>query len=155
LALQALVGRRLDPTHPGVLSLGWTRAGSAENVIPEVAKAGGTLRALKPEDREPLREAASEIVATTARVHGCAARVEVTEGEPATVNDAVIASAAHSLAPEPGFELVPPLISCGSDDFGFYSRLAPTLMVLLASTAPPAPAGCPCTTRAFCPRRWL
>ena len=46
VALQTLVSRRLDPTHPGVLSIGWTRAGSAENTIPESAEAGGTLRAL-------------------------------------------------------------------------------------------------------------
>src|SRR3712207_5135699 len=62
VALQALVSRRLDPTRSGVLSVGWTRAGSAENVIPERAEAGGTLRALNPEDREPLREAAREII---------------------------------------------------------------------------------------------
>ena len=41
VALQALVGRRPDPTHPGVLSIGWTRTGSVENVFPEVAEAGG------------------------------------------------------------------------------------------------------------------
>jgi amidohydrolase len=131
VALQALVSRRLDPTHSGVLSVGWTRAGSAENVIPERAEAGGTLRALNPEDREPLREAAREIIETTARAHGCAASVAITEGEPATVNDAAIASAVHALAPEAGFELAPPMRSCGSDDFGFYGRLAPTLMVFV------------------------
>ena len=137
VALQSLVSRRLDPTHPGVLSVGWTSAGSAENVVPEVAEAGGTLRALKPEDREPLREAVREVVGSTARAHGCAARVEVTEGEPATINDATIAAAARALAPEAGFELAPPLISCGSDDFGFYGRLAPTLMMFVGLAGAP------------------
>jgi amidohydrolase len=131
VALQSLVSRRLDPVHPGVFSVGWTRAGSAENVIPETAEAGGTLRALEPEDRAPLREAAREISEATARAHGCAASVAITEGEPATVNDASIASAVHALAPEAGFELAPPMRSCGSDDFGFYGRLAPTLMVFV------------------------
>ena len=45
VALQSLVSRRLDPMHPGVLSIGWTRADSADDVIPERAEAGGTLRA--------------------------------------------------------------------------------------------------------------
>jgi amidohydrolase len=89
VALQSLVSRRLNATPPGALSIGWTRAGSAENVIPEVAEAGGTLRTLEPEDREPLREAAREIVETTARAHGCFARVEIIEGEPATPPEAV------------------------------------------------------------------
>jgi amidohydrolase len=137
VALQSLVSRRLDPMHPGVFSVGWTRAGSAENVIPETAVAGGTLRALAPEDRVPLREAALEIVEATARAHGCVARVEVTEGEPATVNDPTLAAAARALLPEAGFEPAPPLRSCGSDDFGFYGALAPTLMLFVGLDGAP------------------
>jgi amidohydrolase len=131
VALQALVSRRTDPTHAAVFSVGWLRAGSAENVIPGFAEAGGTLRALHPEDRDPLREMAREIVANTARAHGCSGRVEVTAGEPATVNDSALAKAARSLLPEAGFGLAPAMRSCGSDDFGFYGRVAPTLMLFV------------------------
>ncbi|HWS80069.1 MAG TPA: M20 family metallopeptidase [Rubrobacter sp.] len=131
VALQSLVSRRLDPTHAAVFSVGWMRAGSAENVIPGVAEAGGTLRVLDPEDREPLRKIAREIVDNTARAHGCAARIEVTEGEPATVNDPALAEAANSLLTEAGFEPAPPMRSCGSDDFGFYGRTSPTLMLFV------------------------
>ena len=131
VALQSLVSRRLDPMHPGVFSVGWTHAGSAENVIPETAEAGGTLRVLEPEDRAPLREAAREIAKATARAHGCAAKVEFTEGEPATANDYALAASARTLLPGAGFGLAPPMRSCGSDDFGFYGRLAPTLMVFV------------------------
>jgi amidohydrolase len=137
IALQSLVSRRLDPMHPGVFSVGWTRAGSVENVIPELAEAGGTLRALEPQDRGPLREAALEIVETTARAHGCTARVEVTEGEPATVNDDALAATARALLPEAGFELAQPMRSCGSDDFGFYGQLAPALMVFVGLDGAP------------------
>src|SRR5215208_6218446 len=137
VALQSLVSRRLDPMHPGVFSVGWTRAGSVENVIPETAEAGGTLRALEPEDREPFREAAREIVDATARAHGCVASVEITEGEPATINDATLAASARALLPEAGFELAPPMRSCGSDDFGFYGHLAPALMVFVGLDGAP------------------
>jgi amidohydrolase len=140
VALQSLVSRRLDPTHAAVFSVGWLRAGSAENVIPGVAEAGGTLRVLDPEDREPLRRMAREIVENTARAHGCTARVEVIEGEPATVNDPVLADTAHSLLPEAGFEPAPALRSCGSDDFGFYGRTSPTLMLFVGiKDAPSTP----------------
>ena len=108
VALQSLVSRRLNPMHAAVLSVGWLRAGSAENVIPDAAEAGGTLRTLNPEDREPLRKMAREIVEITARAHGCVARIEVTEGEPA-----------------------PAMRSCGSDDFGFYGHTSPTLMLFV------------------------
>jgi amidohydrolase len=137
VALQSLVSRRLDPMHPGVFSVGWTRAGSVENVIPEMAEAGGTLRALEPQDREPLRAVARETLEATARAHGCIARLEITEGEPATVNDPALAATARALLPEAGFELAPPMRSCGSDDFGFYGRLAPTLMIFVGLDGAP------------------
>jgi amidohydrolase len=131
VALQSLVSRRLDPTHAAVFSVGWMRAGSAENVIPGVAEAGGTLRALDPADREPLRKIAREIVENTARAHGCTVRVEVIEGEPATVNDPALAEAVRSLLPEADLEPAPPMRSCGSDDFGFYGQTSRTLMLFV------------------------
>jgi amidohydrolase len=137
VALQSLVSRRLDPTHAAVFSVGWVRAGSAENVIPGVAEAGGTLRTLDPEDREPLRSVAREIVENTARAHGCTARVEVIEGEPATVNDPALADTAHSLLTEAGFEPAPQMRSCGSDDFGFYGLTSPTLMLFVGLEGAP------------------
>ncbi len=120
VALQSLVSRRLNPMHAGVFSVGWTRAGSAENVIPIRAEAGGTLRALESEERKALREAARELIDNTARAYGCVAEVEVTEGEPATVNDPRLAEATRTLLPRADLELAPAMRSCGSDDFGFY-----------------------------------
>jgi amidohydrolase len=137
VALQSLVSRRTNPTHAAVFSVGWLRAGTAENVIPAAAEAGGTLRALEPEDRAPLRKMASEIAENTARAHGCGARVEVTEGEPATVNDPALAAAARTLLPEAGFGPAPAMRSCGSDDFGFYGRTFPTLMLFVGLEGAP------------------
>jgi metal-dependent amidase/aminoacylase/carboxypeptidase family protein len=79
----------------------------------------------------PLQTAAREVVENVARAHGCVARIEVTEGEPATVNDPALAEEVRSLLGEAGFDLAPAMRSCGSDDFGFYGRLAPTLMVFI------------------------
>jgi amidohydrolase len=137
VALQSLVSRRLDPMHAAVFSVGWVRAGTAENVIPDVARAGGTLRVLDPEDREPLREKALRIVETTARAHDCTASVEVTQGEPATVNDGILAGVARSLLPEAGFGPAPAMRSCGSDDFGFYGDTSPALMTFVGIRGAP------------------
>jgi amidohydrolase len=137
VALQSLVSRRLNPMHAAAFSVGWLRAGSAENIIPDAAEAGGTLRALDPADRQPLRKMAREIVENTARTYGCAARVDVTEGEPATVNDPALAEAALTLLPEAGFEPAPAMRSCGSDDFGFYGQTSPTLMLFVGLEGAP------------------
>jgi amidohydrolase len=151
VALQSLVSRRLDPMHAAVFSVGWMRAGSAENVIPGVAEAGGTLRVLDPAEREPLREMARGIVEHTARAHGCAATVEVTEGEPATVNDPGLAEEARSLLPEAGFELGPAMRSCGSDDFGFYGLTLPTLMLFVGLEGAPGTQSVPLHHARFLP----
>lgn len=137
VALQSLVSRRSDPMHAAVFSVGWLRAGTAENVIPGTAEAGATLRALDPGDRESLLRMAREIVTYTARSYGCSASVEVTKGEPATVNDPTLARLARSLLPAAGFELAPAMRSCGSDDFGFYDRLSPTLMLFVGLEGAP------------------
>ena len=151
VALQSLVSRRLDPMRAAVFSVGWLRAGSTENVIPNLAEAGGTLRALHPEDREPLMRTACEIVESVARTHGCGARVEVTRGEPATVNDKALAAAARSQLPEAGFDLAPPLRSCGSDDFGFYGGVAPTLMLFVGLKGAPGTPDVPLHHPRFLP----
>jgi metal-dependent amidase/aminoacylase/carboxypeptidase family protein len=126
-------------------------AGSAENAIPNAAEARATLRALEPGDREPLREMAREIVENTARAHGCVARVEVTEGEPATVNEPAQAEAARSLLPEAGFELAPAMRSCGSDDFGFYGLVSPTLMLFVGLGSAPGTSDVPLHHPRFLP----
>ena len=151
VALQSLVSRRLDPTHAGVFSVGWTRAGTAENVIPASAEAGATLRVLEPADREPLREAACDLIEATARAHGCVATVEVTEGEPTTVNDPALAERARSLLPEAGFDIAPAMRSCGSDDFGFYGRLAPALMMFVGLKDSPGDGNLPLHHPRFLP----
>ncbi|HET9927340.1 MAG TPA: M20 family metallopeptidase [Rubrobacter sp.] len=153
VALQSLVSRRLDPTHAAVFSVGWIRAGSAENVIPAAAEAGGTLRALDPTDRQPLRKIAREIVENTARAHGCTARIEVTEGEPATVNDPALAKVARSLLYEAGSEPASPMRSCGSDDFGFYGQKSPTLMLFVGIKDAPDTPNVPLHHPRFLPPR--
>jgi metal-dependent amidase/aminoacylase/carboxypeptidase family protein len=137
--------------HAAVFSVGWLRAGTTENVIPDVAEAGGTLRVLNPEDREPLRETALRIVETTARAHGCTASVKVTQGEPATVNDEVLAGAVRPLLPEAGFEPAPAMRSCGSDDFGFYGNTSPTLMMFVGIKDAPGTPNVPLHHPRFLP----
>ena len=79
------------------------------------------------------------------------ATVEVTEGEPATVNDPAPAQRARSLLPQAGFALAPPMRSCGSDDFGFYGRIAPTLMMFVGLEGGPGTQDLPLHHPRFLP----
>jgi metal-dependent amidase/aminoacylase/carboxypeptidase family protein len=69
-------------------------------VIPDRAEAGGTLRVLQPDARDPLLEATREVIEHTARAHGCTARVQVTE--PPVVNDTALARKVRALLPRAG-----------------------------------------------------
>ena len=140
VALQTLVSRTVDPLHSAVLSVTRLMAGSAENIVPEEARAAGTLRALQPEDRPRLKQRLLAIVEHVAAAHGCSARVELTEGEPAIVNDPDLTARVRPLLAAAGTAVAPPMRSCGSDDFGFFGATARLLLLFVGfEPAPGAP----------------
>jgi amidohydrolase len=121
VAAQTLVSRTVDPLHSAVLSITQLAAGTgAENVVPDEAVAGGTLRALHPGDREALQRRLADLVEHTGRAHGCRARMEITSGEPAIVNDPSLTAGVRPLLRAAGCAAAAPMRSCGSDDFGFF-----------------------------------
>jgi amidohydrolase len=136
LALQQIVSRRADPTHAVVVSVGTLEAGQAPNVIPPAAVARGTLRALDQSDRAGLHKALHEIVEYTCLAHGCRGSVTMDEGEPALVNDEALTTASWPWLREAGFAVDTSFRSCGADDFSYYARSAPTLMLFLGTGSP-------------------
>jgi amidohydrolase len=131
VSLHHLISRRVDPLDSAVLTIGRLDAGTASNVIPPVARAYGTIRALDPADRKRLREAASEVVAHTAAAYGCTGTLELEENEPALHNDPRLSSAI--LPTVTGLGLSPDEVfrSCGSDDFAHYSEALPSVMLFV------------------------
>ena len=55
-ALQLIVSRRLNPATPGVITVGTINAGTASNIIPDRARATGTIRAVDSESRALMHE---------------------------------------------------------------------------------------------------
>ncbi len=133
LAAQQIIGRHTDPTHAVVVSFGILEAGHAANVIPGTARARGSLRALDEADRPDLHKSLNEIVEHTCRAHGCRGSVTIVEGEPALVNDGALATASWPWLRQAGFTVDTQFRSCGADDFSFYARSAPTLMIFVGS----------------------
>jgi amidohydrolase len=131
VALQARVGRAIDPLHPAVLTVGVLEGGGAGNVIPDRARALAALRAHRPEDRLALRRLVEEVAAGVASAHGCRAIVALEPGEPALENDPAIVARARELLAGAALEPAPEWRSCGSDDFAFFSALAPIAMAFV------------------------
>ena len=86
VALQTLVSRQLDPFDHAVISLTKLEAGSAFNVIPDIAKVGGTLRTMKKTTRKDFLQQIETVAQTAARVTGCEVSMEVRPGYPPTIN---------------------------------------------------------------------
>jgi amidohydrolase len=133
LAVQQIIGRHTDPTHSVVVSVGVLEAGHAANVIPGTARARGSLRALNEADRPQLHKSLTEIVQHTCGAHGCRGSVTIVEGEPALVNSGPLTQASWPWLRQAGFSLDTGFRSCGADDFSYYARSAPTVMIFVGS----------------------
>jgi amidohydrolase len=131
VALHARLGRLIDPLRAASLTVGVLEAGSAENVIPERARARAALRAYERQDRQALRALVEEVALGVAAAHGCRATVELAVGEPALENDPRIAERGRELLALAGLRGAPPWRSVGSDDFAFFGELAPVAMAFV------------------------
>ncbi|MEU9485006.1 M20 family metallopeptidase [Streptomyces decoyicus] len=133
VALQTLVSRGTDPMSAVVLSVTTLSAGSAANVVPGIAVARGTVRAMRTADREAVQARLVEVASLAARTQGCTAGVEFVHGEPVLENDASLAAAATPLLGESGLRVSPDLRSAGSDDFSYFSQRHPSLMLFVGT----------------------
>ena len=139
VSLQQIVSRNVSPFEPVVVTTGQVRAGTANNVLPRTAVFSGTVRTLTAKMREYCRGRLIEIIETTARAYGCKASVRWTEGYPATVNDAALASRVLEIAKGAfGAERVSvtPTPTMGGEDFAYYGQHVPTCFYLLGLLPP-------------------
>jgi amidohydrolase len=127
-ALQTIVSRETDPGDPAVVTIGSFHAGSAANVIAGTAELTGTLRSLKPETRQHLRDALARMAAGIGALHRAAVTVTFETGTPPLVNTPEMAAlAAAAAADVVGTERVVGLKSTnmGGEDFAFYLERVP------------------------------
>jgi metal-dependent amidase/aminoacylase/carboxypeptidase family protein len=78
----------------------------------------------------------TSIAEHTAAAYGCTARVRIVDGEPALRNDSGLAVAAAELLVARGYPLVTDFRSFGADDFAYYCRAVPALMVFVGVDGP-------------------
>ena len=86
VAAQSVVARSMDPIETAVDSLCRFHAGSAGNVIPEVAELNGTVRTFKPAVQDMVEARLGAIVRSIAEAHGAKAELAYSRGYPPTIN---------------------------------------------------------------------
>ncbi|TCK19940.1 M20 metallopeptidase family protein [Pseudonocardia endophytica] len=132
-AIPDVVRDTVDPMHPSVVTLGILRAGTAPNVLAETAFTHGTIRTYRSRDRELLFDGLRRLATGYAAAHGLTAEVTYSPVEPPMANEPGLTAAVRARLEESGFVLAPEFRSCGSDDFAFYSAVAPSTMIFLGT----------------------
>ena len=139
-ALQMFVTRRIDIFDPTVITITKLISGTAYNVIPEVARVEGTIRALSDRTRRNVHDGIRRVAEGIASAHDMSAEVIVELGYPVTVNDAPSADFALDIASSivgEGKTARMPTPIMGAEDFSYVLEKLPGAMVFLGGT----PAG--------------
>ncbi len=114
-----------------VVSVGRIIADGATNVIPDRVSAEGTIRTFDEEERERLHTLIRGNARRVEERYGVQVEVDINRGYPSVVNDVMLSYEAMIIAADEGVavrELQPiPM----AEDFGYYTRLYPSLFYRL------------------------
>jgi amidohydrolase len=139
-ALHQIVGRRVNPLHPAVLTIGQIHGGHAGNVIPDHINFSGTFRSLHPEVHEEIRTRMDQIIRQTAEAWGATARFTLKQATPVLTNNSELISQSRVI-----FEEASPYIklieinepSMGGEDFAEFLHDIPGCLFRLGTGSSP------------------
>lgn len=136
-ALQAFITRRVEIWDPAVITVTKLIAGTATNVIPEVARIEGTIRAMSAATRKKVHDGLKRVAEGIAAAHDMEATVEVELGYPVTVNDEPSADfaldVAEAIVGNKAAVKMPHAVM-GAEDFSYVLEKKPGAMVFLGGT---------------------
>jgi hippurate hydrolase len=142
-ALQTLVSRNTDPQEAAVVSVTRFHAGHADNVLPETAVLGGTVRTLTPVLQDALEEGLRRICAGIEATYHVRIDLRYNRGYPPTVNapgpTAIATEVARAVAGA-GHVKTDLKPSMGAEDFAYLARVVPACYVWLGNG--PGEGGC-------------
>ena len=132
-ALQTVVSRAIDPFSPAVLSITHAEAGRANNVIPETAVIEGTVRTLRPADREKIRECFHRITESVCAAWGAGCEIDWDSAIAAVINDGRLCDVGREMAAEMGFAVKEQEDTMGGEDFSEFLQNRPGLFVRIGT----------------------
>ena len=138
-ALHTMMSRRIDPAEHAVLTVGRIRAGEVDNVIPEIAEIGGTIRTLSEQTRSTLQVEAKRVCEHIAASYGCTTVFQLKPGYSVTVNDPQVVDQVLNLAngilgSKCGLRV--DQAAMGAEDFSYVLSKVPGAMAFLGACPP-------------------
>lgn len=127
-ALQSIVARNVNPHDAAVVSVTRFNAGHGDNVLPDVAVLGGTVRMLEPEVRSLLEDGMRRVCRGIEVAFAVAVELEYKFGYPPTVNAVAPTALVERVArhcfgdSQVHMDLDPAM---GAEDFAFLAERVP------------------------------
>ncbi|HAW46742.1 MAG TPA: amidohydrolase [Roseovarius sp.] len=140
-AIQTIITRDRGPLDDLVISVTQIHAGSADNVIPERAYVGATIRTFAEGVRDMAHRRLREVAAGVAAAHGVRAEVEIESGYPPTINDPQTTEFASEIAREvvgDAAVIADRTREMGAEDFSYMLAERPGAYLFLGQGAGPA-----------------
>ena len=147
MALQTLVSRETSPFSPAVVTIGKIEAGTAFNIISEMAEMEGTMRAYSKEHRAKLVRRITEISQGVASAMNAECEVDIFDSCLPCVNDPVMTKVVHQAAEATvGADAVDAgeeVMLAVSDDMGFFLDEVPGCYFIVGAKNPEKGANYP------------
>jgi amidohydrolase len=136
--LQHLVARGVDPLDSAVVSITQFHAGTAHNVIPEVAELNGTVRTLDAQVRTELAARMERVIRGVTEAHGATYEFTYERGYRPVVNDETVTAemrtvVAATCGPEAVVEMRPVMVG---EDFSAFQQKAPGTFFFIGAARP-------------------
>lgn len=129
LSINTIVSRKVAPGSPAVISVCNVHGGTANNVIPEEVRVGGTLRyydsSVRTLLRDEIRKCLDSIIPLGARY-----TLEYEDGYPPMSNDKSMVDIIQRAVEEisGAGHVLPKETTMGAEDFGYFSQIVPGAM---------------------------
>jgi amidohydrolase len=137
-ALQVMVNKRFSAFDPVVINVGWVKAGDdhTENVIPETASFGATIRTFSVENTEKIKRYSTDLLESIAKAHGVEVEINFLPSTKVLMNDAKSIDRVERVIGEafgPGRYWTMPDPIAGGEDFASVVDIIPGAFVFMGA----------------------
>lgn len=138
--LQTIISRNVSPGEMAVITIGRFQSGKANNVIPETADLGATVRTITEETRKLVADRIKTMVEDISHAYGAKADLDYIFSYPAIQNSPELCNIARKAAIQAvGKDMVMDVPRMtASEDFSYYKEVAPTCFLVLGVGSGPA-----------------
>ncbi|MFZ0389496.1 MAG: M20/M25/M40 family metallo-hydrolase, partial [Calditrichia bacterium] len=125
------------PQYPAILVFTRLHGGEAYNAIPESAELTATLRLTDPELWQQIHKEIQQVDASISKAQKLTIKFEAFPGAPPVINNAKLVQCLREnwhQDDDPHIQLVSGFRSMGGDDFGWYAKNIPAVMIRFGIT---------------------